>query len=98
MRQGFTSARRAVVLVRNCFSQHERFSVQRSRLFDNGAGPVPAGWRDAEIIYPHRTVVEAEVIQVAEAAGFSLRSRLEEHSGAILPNSYGCQLVFWRRQ
>ncbi len=80
LKTGIASARHAVVLVRNCFADCARFGVQKSPLFDNGVGPIPAGWQNREISYPHRTLVEKEVISTAEALGFTCIANLEEHS------------------
>jgi hypothetical protein len=77
------------------FSEVERHIVQRSKLFANGVGPIPDGWQDREIAYPHRTLKESDFLAVAEGHGFSCISRLEENSGA-LSGCYGRQLVFWR--
>ena len=70
---GFASARRAVVLTRNSFSDEELFRVQRSKLFANGSGPVPSGHRDAIVRYPHRTINERAVNEIANQYGFPLR-------------------------
>ena len=96
LRAGIATARHAVVLVRNCFSDRVRFGVQKSPLFDNGIGPIPRGWKNQEISYPHRTLIEREVIATVEAQGFTCLANLEEHSGAAVLDSYGRQLVFWR--
>jgi putative methyltransferase (TIGR04325 family) len=95
LKQGFSSATRAVILVRNSFSETETFHVQTSRLFANGMGPIPHGYSDCEISYPHRTIRESDVMTLAEGAGFTCVARLEEISGAI-GDSYGRQLVFLR--
>jgi putative methyltransferase (TIGR04325 family) len=91
---GFASAKLAVVLVRNSFSDAERFYVQRSRLFDNGGGPLPEGFENCWISYPHRTLVEQDVAALAASQGFRCIARLEEPK--TFPRSYSKQLVFWR--
>lgn len=96
---GFASARSAVVLTRNSFCDEEIFRVQCSRLFNNGSGPIPEGYRDVEVRHPHRTINEHAVQELAKAQGFRCVSSLEEHSG-VLPYQgkvYGRQLVFLRR-
>jgi putative methyltransferase (TIGR04325 family) len=94
--KAFSSARRAVVLVRNSFSYEEIFRVQRSALFQNGNGPIPPGYENVEIAYPHRTINENRVTELAIKHGFKCVARLEEQSG-VLPYSdkvYGKQLAF----
>lgn len=95
---GFASALRAVVLARNSFSDVELFRVQRSRLFENGAGPIPGGFADRVISYPHRTINENDVHAIATAHGFRPVASIVEHDG-VLPyrrQVYGRQLVFLR--
>ncbi|HWE72515.1 MAG TPA: hypothetical protein VG328_05090 [Stellaceae bacterium] len=96
LKRGISTAHHAVVLVRNCFSDRVRFGVQKSALFDNGIGPIPPGWQNRQISYPHRTLIEKEVISTVESHGFTCVANLEEHSGAAMPGTYGRQLVFWR--
>jgi putative methyltransferase (TIGR04325 family) len=95
LRQGFESARLMVVLVRNSFASSEMYHVQSSWLFDNGAGPVPAGYDNRKITYPHRTLRMQAVIDLASQCGFACRASLEEHSGALY-GAEGRQLVFER--
>lgn len=92
--QGFSSARISVALARNSFSDAERFYVQKSRLFDNGGGPIPTGYTDQIISYPHRTLIEANVLRMAEKHGFRCIAALDENK--TFPRSYGKQLVFLR--
>ena len=93
---GLRSARLGAVLTRNSFSESDTFRVQRSNLFDNGMGPIPAGYQNIEITYPHRTIRESMVQNLARELGFRCIARLEEASGS-LAGSYGKQLVFFRR-
>jgi len=95
LEKGFASAARFVVLVRNSFSETDQFSVQVSPLFDNGGGPLPAGYENQKISYPHRTISESKVEGVAKAQGFRLVARLDEYSGAI-GESYGKQSIYER--
>jgi putative methyltransferase (TIGR04325 family) len=95
----FASARSAVVLTRNSFCDEDLFRVQRSKLFANGSGPIPQGYQDAIVSYPHRTINERAVQEVAKVKGFRCVSSVEEQSG-VLPyrgKVYGRQLVFLRR-
>jgi len=96
LEEGFRSAKRAAILTRNSFSETETFRVQRSFLFDNGMGPIPQGYQNVQISYPHRTIRESAVLELARNAGFRCVARLEEASGS-LPDSYGKQLVFLRQ-
>jgi putative methyltransferase (TIGR04325 family) len=95
---GFASARHAVVLTRNSFCDTDLFRVQRSQLFSNGSGPIPAGFKNSTISYPHRTVNENAVHAVANKYGFRFVSRIEESDGVLphLGKVYGRQLVFLR--
>jgi putative methyltransferase (TIGR04325 family) len=95
---GFASARHAVVLARNSFCESEIFRVQKSRLFNNGSGPVPAGFDNVTMSYPHRTIQESAVQKIAREHGFRCIARIEESDG-VLPYRgmvYGRQLVFVR--
>jgi putative methyltransferase (TIGR04325 family) len=95
----FASARRCVVLMRNSFADEDIYRVQRSRLFANGVGPIPEGYRDRAVSYPHRTIREAVVIEMARQHGFRCVTRMEEGCGSALPFAgkvYGMQLVFLR--
>lgn len=94
----FASAKRAVVLTRNSFCDEDIFRVQRSRLFDNGSGPIPKGYRNVAISYPHRTTSERALQDLAKTNGFRCVVSVEEQSG-VLPyrgRVYGRQLVFFR--
>lgn len=96
VQRAFSTARLAVVLVRNSFSELELYRVQRSRLFENGAGPIPDGYRDRVVSYPHRTVSEQKIQAVAAASGFRNIASMPEFDG-VLPyrrQVYGRQLVF----
>lgn len=98
MNQGFASASSAAVLARNCFCDVELFRVQRSRLYDNGSGPIPEGYANATLSYPHRTIRESTVFKLAERHGLKCVVRIEDRSG-VLPYRqmvYGQQLVFLR--
>jgi putative methyltransferase (TIGR04325 family) len=95
----FASARRSVVLVRNSFADEDIYRVQRSRLFANGSGPIPDGYKDRAVTYPHRTIREAVVIEMARQHGFRCVTRIAEAGTDALPYAgkvYGTQLVFLR--
>jgi putative methyltransferase (TIGR04325 family) len=96
LESGLRSARLAAILTRNSFSETETFRVQKSNLFDNGMGPIPPGYENIQISYPHRTIRESAVLDLADKLGFRCVSRLEETSGAQ-SESYGKQLVFLRK-
>jgi len=95
---GVKSARHAVILARNSFCKNEIFRVQTSRLFDNGSGPIPNGFVDRAITYPHRTINEDSVRLIAERHGFKCQQRHEASSGVLRHNDevYGVDLVFTR--
>ena len=98
LKPGSNRRRRAVVLARNSFCRNEIFRIQRSRLFDNGRGPVPEGFTDRVITYPHRTISEDAIRSVAEKHGFRCLEREEATSGMLRYNDevYGVDLVFTR--
>jgi putative methyltransferase (TIGR04325 family) len=77
VKDGFAAAAGAVILMRNSFCDRELFRVQKTRLFKNGAGPIPPGFMDTSISYPHRTIRESDVFQIAKDAGFRCVARLE---------------------
>lgn len=98
LHRAFKSAWHAVVLARNCFSERTLYRVQRSRLFDNGMGEVPRGYDNVEIRYPHQTIRETKVLQIAKSHGFRLTVRAEDDHG-VIPYSdfvYGASLTFVR--
>jgi putative methyltransferase (TIGR04325 family) len=94
--RGFSTARRAVVLLRNSFSEHELFRVQHTPLFDNGAGLLPMGYENQVITHPHRTISERRVREIALVHGFELLSRMPDEGGLYRYQDlvYGQQLVF----
>ncbi len=94
---GFDSAKQLVAVVHNSFSDVDLFHVQTSRLFANGMGPIPEGFSDQDISYPHRTLREDQIVALAVAKGFECISRISEIEGAI-DGSYGKQLVFQRHR
>jgi putative methyltransferase (TIGR04325 family) len=99
LERGFASARHAVILARNSFAEAEAFHLQRTRLFDNGSGPVPPGYEDCEFTFAHRSIAESAVMRLAKAYGFECLARLEEHSGTLFGPygpEYGKHLLFWK--
>jgi putative methyltransferase (TIGR04325 family) len=97
MADGFKSAGHAVVLVRNTFCDEAQYHVQRSKLFENGYGPIPEGFRNTTVRYPHQTINEGSMHALADRHGFRCVARLEEaidlqHPGQV----YGKQLVFMK--
>jgi putative methyltransferase (TIGR04325 family) len=98
LNEGFASSKFAVILARNSFCDVDLFRVQRTRLFENGSGVVPAGYKNTKVSYPHRTLNEAKVREVGERHGFRCIARIEDRSG-VLPYRdmvYGQQLIFTR--
>jgi putative methyltransferase (TIGR04325 family) len=98
MNQGFASAGFSVILARNSFCDVDLFRVQRSKLFENGSGDIPDGYRNLNMSYPHRTIKEATVREIAEKHRFRCVARIEDRSGVIPYRGmvYGQQLVFLR--
>ena len=94
--RGLASASRAAIVVRNGFADDEKFYAQRSRLYDNGGGPVPPGYADRWISYPRRTIREAEILALAQAQGFQCIARLDE--SCAYRRAYSRQLVMWRTE
>ena len=98
-REALASAQFACILTRNSFSEQPIIRVQRSNLFDNGYGAIPAGYRNRKIFYPHQTISEQALTEVAKTYGFSLALRLAQNDG-VLPyrnKVYGAQLVFIKK-
>ena len=93
--QGFSSARNALILRRTFMSDNCVFEVQKSRLFDNGYGEIPAGFDDQEISYPRRTISESQLFRLASDAAFECVYSVNE-----TPNSedgiYAKEYVFRR--
>jgi putative methyltransferase (TIGR04325 family) len=100
LNHGFASAGFAAILARNSFCNLELFRVQRSKLFDNGGGDIPDGFKNVSLSYPHRTLKESAVHEIAETHGLRCIARVEDRSG-VFPYKgmvYGQQLVFLRVQ
>lgn len=98
-RQALTRTTQFAYLARNAFSKRKRFTVQTSRLFDNGAGPVPEGFDDMPISYPHQTLSESAMIKIAAKAGFELIARVADRNGGVTGTNgkvYGADLLFKR--
>jgi len=95
LKTGFATAKRYAVIVRNNFADHERFFVQRSRLFDNGSGTVPAGFKNDVLRYPLRTIQEGKVHDIARESGFYLHEAIQ-HSGSEYKHGYSKDLIFKR--
>jgi putative methyltransferase (TIGR04325 family) len=94
----FRTASKAVIFVRNCFSDREIVRVLHGRLFDNGSGPIPSGFANKRIRYAHRTIDERRLFQAAERHGFACIAQITENDG-VLPYwdvVYGRQLAFVR--
>ncbi|MBB2840630.1 UNVERIFIED_ORG: putative methyltransferase (TIGR04325 family) [Rhizobium etli] len=86
-------------LARNTFSEKECFRVQHSMLFNNGAGPIPDGFSDIVIRYPHRTVSERRLVEIASDVGFKLIKRVADRSDGLIHGAddmYGADLLFKR--
>lgn len=94
MKISFSSASKAVILVRNSFAEREIYTVDRPRLHENGSGLIPEGFLDREITYPRRTVSEARVQDLAREAGFTLAYRNTGNEPPSVPGAYDAQLVF----
>jgi putative methyltransferase (TIGR04325 family) len=99
LEQAFAAAQQAVVLKRNYFSERPIIRVHHSRLFQNGAGPIPDGYQDVIASYPSATVQENRVHEIAARHGFVLFTRTPEFDGVTIPDegAYGAQLVFLRK-
>jgi putative methyltransferase (TIGR04325 family) len=98
MNRGFASASFAAILARNSFSDVELFRVQCSKLYENGSGEIPIGYRNVKISYPHRTLKESTVHEIAESHGLRCVTRIEDNGGVIPYRGlvYGRHLVFLR--
>jgi len=91
----FRSAKRACIFIRNNFSADAGIRVQRSRLFNNGAGKIPAGYSNQKIKYPCRSLLESDVLEIARIHQFDLAMRLiEPKSWPATRDVYGMQLLF----
>ncbi|NYJ15159.1 putative methyltransferase (TIGR04325 family) [Rhizobium leguminosarum] len=100
-REALSRTTRFAYLARNAFSKRKRITVQTSRLFDNGAGPVPEGFEDMPISYPHQTLSEVAVIKIADKAGFDLVTRVGDRNGGVTGTNgkvYGADMLFKRRR
>jgi len=94
---GLQSARFAAVLRRNYFAASEEFDLQESHLFNNGAGPLPAGFADFRITIPRRTLIEDQIHALARHHGFRCIANLDDCENPP-GERYSRQLVFWRDQ
>ncbi|MBY3583803.1 hypothetical protein HJA77_21875 [Rhizobium bangladeshense] len=99
-REALSRTTRCAYLARNSFSNRKLFTVQSSWLFDNGAGPVPDGFDNVEIRYPHQTISEASLTGIADEMGFDLAARFEGRNTGVTgtrADVYGADLLFKRR-
>lgn len=91
---------RFACLVRNAFANKVEYRVQKSMLFENGGGPVPHGFDNIEVRYPHRTLSEKKMIEIAKKNGFELALRIENQNSGVVSTAkgmYGADLLFKRR-
>jgi len=97
--KGLRSARFAALLARNSFSKSPIFRVQQSYLFENGRGVIPEGFKNVRISYPHQTIQEDRVLELADKNGFMLASRIPKDDGIFpyLDLVYGAELTFLRK-
>ena len=72
LNQGFASAGFAAILARNSFSDIELFRVQRSKLFDNGSGDIPDGYKNVSLSYPHRTIKELPLEKLPKGTDYNV--------------------------
>lgn len=90
---------RYAYLARNAFSDRKIYSVQLSRLFDNGAGPVPEGFKNIRVRYPKQTLSEANIREIAGEMGFSMAARVADQNTGVTGTKddiYGADLLFKR--
>jgi putative methyltransferase (TIGR04325 family) len=98
-REALSRTAKHAYLARNSFSDRKIFSVQYSRLFDNGAGPIPPGYRNVKTRYPRQTISEAVITGIADEMGFDLVSRVADRNSGVIgtrSNVYGADLLFKR--
>jgi hypothetical protein len=70
-----------------------------ARFFANGGGAIPASYKDYAVTFPHRTIREAAIMELARQHGFRCVTRIAEDPTDALPYAgkvYGMQLVFLR--
>ena len=81
-------------------SDHKFIAIQKSRLKDNGPGPMPSGFNDCEITYPITISCKSE-IERALRKKYSIRFSLKEEGGhfsindKVIDSQYGffCDLL-----
>jgi putative methyltransferase (TIGR04325 family) len=95
LREGFRSVKRYAVVVRNNFADVERFTIHRSRLFDNGSGPLPSGFENSVVRCPMRTIQEGKVHQVALDCGLALHQSRDDPEFTY-KGGYSKDLIFKR--
>jgi putative methyltransferase (TIGR04325 family) len=95
LREGFSSAAKYAVLVRNNFADVDRFTIHRSRLFDNGSGPLPTGFNNLVMRCPMRTIQEKRVHEIATECGLVLDQRRDDPDFTY-KGGYSKDLIFRR--
>jgi hypothetical protein len=60
-------------------------TIQRSKLSDNGPGPLPGKYLDRDIYYPHTTIAYNEFHEIMKK-DYDLEWVFEENSGAYQIN------------
>lgn len=73
---------------RMMFNENDRtfVTIQKSKLSDNGPGPMPEKYKDKDIFYPHTTISYSSFNEAIKEKGYVLEWSFEEHSGSYQIN------------
>jgi putative methyltransferase (TIGR04325 family) len=74
---------------RMMFNENDRtfVTIQKSRLSDNGPGPMPEKYKDKDIFYPHTTISYSSFNETIVEKGYGLEWFFEERSGSYQINN-----------
>ena len=92
-----------VLFNRMMFNEHDRtfFTIQKSRLSDNGPGPMPKKYEDKDIFYPHATISYKKFHKRIFEKKYTLEWYFEENSGSYQINNekiIGRGLLYKKRE
>jgi putative methyltransferase (TIGR04325 family) len=76
-------------ITRTCFndSSSTKVFIQKSRLSQNGPGPLPEGFKDRDIFYPNVIVPISDIRTLIEESGYSIRFQIVEDRGVCKSGS-----------
>jgi putative methyltransferase (TIGR04325 family) len=77
-----------ILLTRLSFTaeNNDIISIQKSRLKDNGIGPLPQGFKDSKVYYPHTNMIEKDFMDIVTEK-YKVKIKFNEKSGIHYVNN-----------